>query len=111
VCCEDDTEELWRRLHLIFSHYGAPYTQFKDLHVMTLAGKETLMAVPSRNGLIESTKLFGRIHQAACDIRPKLIVLDNAADIFGGNENDRSKCVSLSAFCAAWPSPLVPACC
>ena len=27
----------------------------------------------------------------ACDIRPKLIVLDNAADIYGGNENDRAQ--------------------
>ena len=26
-----------------------------------------------------------------CDIRPKLIVLDNAADIYGGNENDRAQ--------------------
>ena len=40
---------------------------------------------------MESTKLFGRIREAACDIRPKLIVLDNAADIFGGNENDRAQ--------------------
>jgi RecA-family ATPase len=92
VCCEDDTKELWRRLALIFGHYGAAYTEFKDLHLMALAGAdETLMAAPDRNGLIQATKLFGRIREAACDIRPKLIVLDNAADIYGGNENDRAQ--------------------
>ena len=91
VCCEDDTEELWRRFDLIFSHYGAAYTEFKNLYVMALAGEEALLAVPSRNGLIQTTKLFGHIREAACDIRPKLIVLDNAADIFGGNENDRAQ--------------------
>jgi RecA-family ATPase len=76
---------------VIFSHYGAAYTKFKNLYVMALAGEETLMAEPDRNGLIKTTKLFGRIREAACDIRPKLIVLDNAADIFGGNENDRAQ--------------------
>src|SRR5262249_15803718 len=78
VCCEDDTNELWRRLDLIFSYYGAAYTEFKDLHVMALAGEETLMAVPDRHGIIQSTRLFQRIREAACDIRTKLIVLDNA---------------------------------
>jgi RecA-family ATPase len=91
VCCEDDAGELWRRLDLIFRHYEAAYTDFKDMHLMALAGEETLMAVPDRNGLIQPTKLFGRIREAARDIRPSLIVLDNAADIYGGNENDRAQ--------------------
>lgn len=92
VCCEDDEDELHRRLDLIFRHYEAAYTEFNDLlHLMSLAGEETLMAVPDRKGLIQTTKLFGRIREAARDIRPSLIVLDNAADIYGGNENDRAQ--------------------
>ena len=91
VCCEDDTDELWRRFDLIFKFYGAAYTDFKDLHVSALAGKETLMAVPDRKGLMQATELFERTREAACDIKPKLIVLDNSADIFGGNENDRAQ--------------------
>ena len=102
VCCEDDADELWRRLDLIFKHYGAAYTEFKDLHVSALAGEETLMAVPDRNGLIKATKLFERIHEAACDIEPKLIVLDNSADMFGGNENDRAQVRQFIGYCAAW---------
>jgi RecA-family ATPase len=91
VCCEDDPNELWRRCDLIFSHYGAAFAEFKNLHLLALAGEETLMAVPDRSGIIQPTSLLGRIREAACDIRPKLIVLDNAADIFGGNENDRAQ--------------------
>jgi RecA-family ATPase len=91
ACCEDDAGELWRRLDLIFNHYGAAYTEFKNLHVLPLAGEETLMAVPDRNGLMQTTPLFGRLREAACDIRPKLIVLDNAADIYAGKENDRAQ--------------------
>ena len=91
VCCEDDESELWRRLNLIAQHYGAAFTEFRDMHLMALAGQETLMAVPDRHGLTQPTRLFRHIHKAACDIRPKLIVLDNAADIYGGNENDRAQ--------------------
>jgi RecA-family ATPase len=91
VCCEDDDSELWRRLDLIFQHYNASYSDFKNLHLLSLAGQETLMATPDRSALMQPTKLFARVHEAACDIRPKLIVLDNSADVFGGNENDRAQ--------------------
>jgi RecA-family ATPase len=91
VCCEDDEHELHRRLDLIRQHYGVAFTDFKDMHLLSLAGQETLMAVPDRNGLIQPTKLFASIHEAACDIKPQLIVLDNAADIYGGSENDRAE--------------------
>jgi hypothetical protein len=91
VCCEDDADELWRRLDLIFKFYGANYTDFRDLHVSALAGEETLMAVPDRNGIMKTTKLFGRTREAVCDIKPRLVVLDNSADVFGGNENDRAQ--------------------
>jgi RecA-family ATPase len=49
------------------------------------------MATPDRSALMQPTKLFARVREAACDIRPKLIVLDNSADVFGGNENDRAQ--------------------
>jgi AAA domain len=91
VCCEDDENELWRRLDLIAKHYGATLSDFRELHLLALAGEDALMAVPDRRGIIQPTKLLDRIREAACDIRPKLIVLDNSADIFGGNENDRAQ--------------------
>jgi RecA-family ATPase len=59
--------------------------------LLSLAGQGAVLAAPNRNGLVQATKLFGRIHEAACDIRPRLIVLDNSADVFAGNENDRAQ--------------------
>lgn len=61
------------------------------MHLLSLAGQDAVLAAPNRNGLVHATKLFGRIHEAACDIRPRLIVLDNSADVFAGNENDRAQ--------------------
>jgi RecA-family ATPase len=91
VCCEDDRDEVWRRLDLIFAYHGASYSDFEHLHIAPLAGEETLMATADRSGIVKLTRLFQRVCEAACDIRPKLIVLDNAADIFAGNENDRTQ--------------------
>ena len=95
VCCEDDADELHRRLDRIVEHYSATcsatYGELKDMYLLSLAGQNAVLAAPNRNGLVQATKLFGRIHEAACDIRPRLIVLDNSADVFAGNENDRAE--------------------
>ena len=95
VCCEDDADELHRRLDRIVEHYSstcsATYGELKDMYLLSLAGQNAVLAAPNCNGLVQATKLFGRIHEAACDIRPRLIVLDNSADVFAGNENDRAE--------------------
>jgi RecA-family ATPase len=91
ICCEDDEAEIWRRLDLIFTHYGAGYADFDNLHIASLVAGETVMATPNRFGIITTTDLFKRVCKAACDIQPKLIVLDNAADIYSGSENDRAQ--------------------
>jgi RecA-family ATPase len=90
-CCEDDPEELHRRVSLIADHFGTSLADLKDMHVRSMAGDEALLAVPDRSGIIKPTELFIRLQKTACEIRPKLIVLDNSADVFGGNENDRAQ--------------------
>jgi RecA-family ATPase len=91
VCCEDDADELHRRLSQILNHYGAAFTDLQDLHLISLAGQDALLATPDKSGLIKPTKLFELLNTAATDIRPRLIVLDNSADVFGGSENDRTQ--------------------
>jgi RecA-family ATPase len=96
VCCEDDGDELHRRLDRIVGHYnatcGATFEELgRDMHLVTLASDDAVMAAPNKsNGLIAPTMMFKRLHSAACDIRPRLIVIDNSADVFAGNENDRA---------------------
>ena len=91
ICCEDDADELHRRLDAIVRHYGASFADLVDLYVLSLAGRDTLLATPRRDGLIMPTKLFARVRDAATTIKPRLILLDNSADVFGGNENDRAQ--------------------
>jgi RecA-family ATPase len=61
------------------------------MRIMSLAGRDALLATPNRNGLIKPTQLFAQLNAAACKVHPRLIVLDNSADVFGGNENDRAQ--------------------
>ena len=95
VCCEDDADELHRRLDRIVEHYnatsGATYKELKDMHLLSLAGQDAVLGAPNCIGLVQATELFGRIQEVACDIQPRLIVLDNSADVFAGNENDRAQ--------------------
>jgi RecA-family ATPase len=91
VCCEDDDGELHRRLDPIVRHYQTSYAEISKLKLISLAGKDALLATPRRDGLLEPTKLFARMLEAARDIKPKLIMIDNSADVYGGNENDRAQ--------------------
>lgn len=92
LCCEDDEDELRRRLDQIVAHFGSSHEELsKDMHALSLAGQDAIMATPDKKGLMVPTPLFSRLRQAACDIRPRLIVIDNSADVFGGNENDRAQ--------------------
>ena len=68
LCCEDDADELHRRLDRIVEHYsatfGATYGELGDMHLLSLAGQDAVLAAPNRNGLVQATKLFGRIQRS-----------------------------------------------
>ncbi|MGC1541341.1 MAG: AAA family ATPase, partial [Xanthobacteraceae bacterium] len=92
VCCEDDEHELHRRLDRIAEHSGTDFTELsKNTHLISLAGDDAIMATPEKSGLIVPTTLFKQVRQAIYDIRPRLIVIDNSADVYAGNENDRAQ--------------------
>jgi len=88
---EDDARELHFRLDAVRAHLGTTFAALKDLHMVPLAGEDALLGVPDRAGIIRATPLFDRLKQTAADMRPVLIALDTAADMYGGNENDRSQ--------------------
>jgi RecA-family ATPase len=88
---EDDERELHYRLEAIRAYLGTSFAALKDLHLVPLAGEDALLGVPDRTGIIKPTPLFERLLRSATKIKPVLIALDTAADMFGGNENDRSQ--------------------
>jgi RecA-family ATPase len=89
---EDEADEVRRRIMDIAAYYGARISELVGhLHLLDFAGQDAILGRADRNGLVQATKLFEQLKEAACDIRPKLISLDTSADIFAGNESDRAQ--------------------
>ncbi len=90
---EDEEDELRRRLAPIVANYQATFAEMVagGLHLLSFAGKDALLGVPDRHGRIVPTPLFDQVFEATCDIKPKHVGIDTSADVFGGNENDRTQ--------------------
>jgi RecA-family ATPase len=67
--CEDDEDELHRRLDRIVEHYGETHTELaKNFKATSRVGEDAVMAAPNRNGIIEPIALFRQMHEVACDL-------------------------------------------
>jgi RecA-family ATPase len=63
-----------------------------NIKLVSLAGENAILAAPNNSGgLIVPTDRFKQIYKTACDVQPKLIIIDNSADVYAGNENDRGQ--------------------
>jgi RecA-family ATPase len=90
---EDPEDELHRRLAAIVTHSGA---RFADLikggfHLVSLCGEDAVLGAVNRYGIVQPTERFQQLLDMAGDIKPKSITIDPVADVFAGNENDRSQ--------------------
>ena len=93
VSCEEDDDEIRRRIEAVAIHYGSSRLEMieRGLRVLSFAGEDAILGLPDRNDIIKPTPLFERIQRDALQLRPKLIALDASADVFGGKENDRAQ--------------------
>jgi RecA-family ATPase len=91
MTAEEDRDEIHRRLAAIVDHQGIGFGDLTGLHLLCLPDADAVLGIPDRNGVIRSTPLFVSVAAAAADIRPTLIVIEAAADVFAGNENDRAQ--------------------
>jgi RecA-family ATPase len=90
--CEDDDDEICRRLEAVCTYYGVTRADIAgQLHVLSFAGRDAILAYADRSDRVHPTPLFEQLKKEALRIRPKLIVIDTVADVFSGNENDRAQ--------------------
>lgn len=92
ISAEDDRDEIHRRIADIVGAEGVRLNSLKNLTLRSLAGKDALLAVPmpTQSELLTETALFQTMEQWIATHRPALVVLDTLADLFGGNEINRS---------------------
>jgi RecA-family ATPase len=92
IGCEDEQDEIHRRLAAVTRHYGVTFKQLikGGLHVMCLLGQDaTLCASIGKSGKVEVTKLYRQLYEAAGDIKPKNMSVDTLSRAFAGSEIDR----------------------
>lgn len=99
ISAEDERDELHRRLHDITQAEGLHLSDLERLSIRSLAGESALLTVSdARNGLQSATPLYDEIVDHAGEIGANLVVLDTLADLYPGNENDRSQAVQFLGY-------------
>jgi RecA-family ATPase len=90
LCAEEDQDETHIRLAEICAAEGIDMSSLVDLHIKILAGEDALLAVEdTKSAKMVGTVLLARLRASIVTIRPGLLVVDNLADVFAGNENVR----------------------
>lgn len=91
LSAEEDHDELHRRVASIAAHHGLGLNDLAGLHLLGMPGEDALLGAADRAGIVRPTPLFDSLVARASEIRPILVVIEAAADVFGGNENDRGQ--------------------
>ena len=89
VFCEDDADELHRRQTDINAAMGVAWGDLSDLHILPRVGHDNLLMDFDQGGHGTLTKFWHSLYGELEQINPTLVVIDTAADTFGGNENIR----------------------
>lgn len=94
---EDDADELLRRGSALYAAMGLdPGDAAGLLHLDARAGKFNTLVSFGRNHLAQPTKLMKALREQCDALRPVLLILDNIAQLFAGDENIRHE---VTAFC------------
>jgi hypothetical protein len=91
VTAEDDTSELHIRAAAVASEMGLELGALSDLHIRSLAGEDAVLGTFDRSGKLAASPLFARVKEYVAQTKPVLVVFDTLADLFAGNENDRTQ--------------------
>ncbi|MAF62787.1 AAA family ATPase [Blastomonas sp. CCH5-A3] len=93
VTCEDDVDELHRRQHAINRSLRTRYAGLDGkLHLVSLVGNEdNAIARVNGSGELRAEPLYEKLLNTALATGSRLVVLDNVAHLFGGNENHRAE--------------------
>jgi RecA-family ATPase len=88
--CEDDLDEMHRRQHDINRAYGCNFTDLGGMHWLPRLGQDNAL-MTFELGRPRHTALYAQLLSSVKDLRSTLIITDTLADVFSGNENDRSE--------------------
>ncbi|MEM6812507.1 MAG: AAA family ATPase [Pseudomonadota bacterium] len=93
LSCEDDLDEMHRRLSRICKEHGYKFKDFKNnLLLCCRAGNDNVLVnYPGQGNPPINTDLYEDILSFIKNENIEFLVIDNIANVFGGNENDRTE--------------------
>ena len=71
--------------------YRVDFDALNHVHWLPRLGEDNLLMTFGRSGAGELTKFHAAVLASARDHKARLVIVDTAADTFGGNENDRGQ--------------------
>ena len=103
---EDDEAELWRRQAEISSWMQQPLSALSERFFLhSYAGFDITLLAPIY-GELAPTPMLAELREQVRDYRAQVVILDNVARLYGGNENDRH---AVTTFCALVQGACSPA--
>ncbi len=98
ITCEDDEDELWRRQRAINAVLGLPLAA-APAQLSSLVGHiDVDLGTFDENNRFKISRVYSAIIERALSVGTGLIILDNVAHFFSGNEIVRRH---VAAFCSA----------
>jgi len=88
LLAENDREDSHLTLHAVCEAMGLTLADLGNMRIASRAGLDNVLMALLQNEF-RATKLFEQLLREVIDFGPTVVVLDTAADLFGGNENDR----------------------
>ncbi|CAA7621149.1 bifunctional DNA primase/polymerase [Magnetospirillum sp. UT-4] len=89
--CEDSADELHRRQDAICRGLDLGLGDLEDLRFFSRVADDNLLMTFDADGTGRRTPLWEAFRRAVLDFGAQLVVVDTAADVFGGNENIRNQ--------------------
>ncbi|WP_167458457.1 AAA family ATPase [Mesorhizobium kowhaii] len=90
MSAEEDRTEIHNRLYEISVADDIDLANAANLEIVYMVGQDATLANEAPGGKLKTTRLFEQLDAKLREIEPVLLILDNLADIFSGNENNRS---------------------
>jgi RecA-family ATPase len=90
ITAEDDRDEVHRRLEDIAQDVDVRLEELDDLHIVSLAGADAVLASEGMKRKLHPTRLFHDLKALIAKLRPLLVGLDTLADFFDGDEIRRA---------------------
>lgn len=89
---EDEVLVMRHRLAAILRNYGKNLSDLNgQLAIISRAGRNAILATNTRSGVILPTPLYLELEQIVKEIKPRQIVIASSANVFSGNELDRTQ--------------------